>query len=196
MNAIELARRLRQEADDILHQRGLEAILRAYGRVSPTGSYALDAMAWPDLDINMVLEPDPHSTRSFFRLGEQVAALGGVISMRFNNCLVRRIEDWPKGLYWGVRLETPRQPIPWKIDIWAHDAYQFADNMALMDRIQAAMTADARRSIIEVKHALLTPEGRTPVLSGYHIYQAVLFEGITDLEGIRNYLRRQGVAEV
>ena len=196
MNAIEAAHRLRHQADEILHKRGLEAILQAYGRVFPTGSYALNAMAWPDLDINMVLEPDPQSIQAFFRLGEEIAALDGVASMKFNNCIFRPVEGWPKGLYWGIRLETPRQPVPWKIDIWAHDAYQFADNMALMDRIQAAMTDDARRFIVEVKQALLTPEGRTPVLSGYHIYQAVLFEGVTDLDGVRNYLRDHGVADV
>ena len=57
MSPLEIAQQLRREADELLYGRGLDGILRAHGRVFYTGSYALDAMAWPDVDINMLLEP-------------------------------------------------------------------------------------------------------------------------------------------
>ncbi len=55
MDALEIAAKWHQEADQLIYDRGIDAILRSYGRVSYTGSYAINLMAWPDIDIDMVL---------------------------------------------------------------------------------------------------------------------------------------------
>jgi len=47
---------LRREADELLKDRGLEALLSAHGLVRPTGSYVLRLMAWRDLDLYLVSE--------------------------------------------------------------------------------------------------------------------------------------------
>ncbi|MBI9011796.1 MAG: hypothetical protein JEZ08_06145 [Clostridiales bacterium] len=62
-----------------------------------------------------------------------------------------------------------------------------------MNRILGDFTEETRKKIIELKHALLTKDGRTPVLSGYYIYQAVLYENLTELEDIVEYLREKGI---
>ena len=51
------------------------------------------------------------------------------------------------------------------------------------------MDDDTWSRILEIKHSLLTPDGRTPVLSGYHIYQAVLFKGLRDRTEVIEYLK-------
>ena len=68
MDAHEKSRKLHEEADEILHQRGVDAILRKYGKVHYTGSYALDLMAWPDIDITMRLHGDPYDFKQFFEI--------------------------------------------------------------------------------------------------------------------------------
>ena len=66
-----MADTLRQEANEIIHERGLDAILQPYGRVWYGGSYALDLMAWPDLDISMLLNSDSYSFDDFFAIGRK-----------------------------------------------------------------------------------------------------------------------------
>jgi hypothetical protein len=194
--ALEIARQLRREADELLHGRGLDGTLKSYGRVFYTGSYALDAMAWPDVDINMQLEPDPASIGAFFEIGRKIAAIPEVSSMKFSNTFVERVEGWPEGLYWGIRLKYGDWPANWKIDIWAYSPEAYAENMATMQEILDAVDEEKRALICEIKQALLMPDGRTPILSGYRIYRAVLFEGLTELDDVKAYLREQGVAGV
>jgi len=76
------------------------------------------------------------------------------------------------------------------------DEKELARNQALMARIRAALNDDSRRIILEIKHALLTSEGRTPMLSGLRIYEAVLFRGLRTVEQVRPYLKSRGVAGV
>ena len=194
--ALEIAQQLRREADELLYGRGLDAILRAHGRVFYTGSYALNAMAWPDVDINMQLEPDPASTDAFFEIGRRIAAIPEVCAMKFSNTFVERVEGWPEGLYWGIRLKFGNWSAHGKIDIWAYGPEAYAKNMATMQEVLDAVDEDKRALICEIKQALMMPDGRTPILSGYRIYQAVLFQELTELEDVKAYLREQGVEGV
>jgi hypothetical protein len=66
----------------------------------------------------------------------------------------------------------------------------------MMGNVRGAMDEEKRKLILDVKHSLINAEGRTPFLSGYHIYRAVLFEGLTEREEIVAYLREQGIAGV
>ena len=81
----------------------------------------------------------------------------------------------------------------WKIDLWAKNREALAENRAEMEQISQMMDEETRKFIVEVKHSLLTPEGRTPFLSGYKIYQAVFYEGLREKEDIIAYLRERGI---
>ena len=50
ISPLDLASRLRLEADDVLQLIGLERVARTYGTLAPTGSYFLDTMVYPDID--------------------------------------------------------------------------------------------------------------------------------------------------
>ena len=194
--ALAVAEALHSEADRVLHATGLDPLLRSYGTVAYTGSYLLDVMAWPDIDIHMVMEPDPLSLDRFFELGRELAGLDGIFRLNFRNVHRAPIQGLPRGLYWGMRLDTGSPPTTWKLDLWATEADDLEANLALMSRFQKAMDDESRRRIVETKRALLTPAGRTPVLSGVHIYEAILFRGLRALDDIRAYLREQGVEGV
>jgi len=193
VDPVAYADQLHRDADELLVGRGIDSLLRSHGQVFYTGSYAMDLMAWPDIDIVMMLEPGLRSVTDFFGIGRQIAQLDGVLSMSFRNCLRERPEGLPEGLYWGARLKTKSQPAPWKIDLWATTQANFQDNQAFVDRVRAALDEEKRRRILEIKQSLITPEGRTPVLSGLHIYEAVLFNGLWSDEEVRTYLRGQGI---
>ena len=194
MDAHEIADKLRAEADDILHgERGVDRILRSYGKVHYTGSYALDLMAWPDIDITMVLDGDPYSFDTFFKMGRELAQVEGVDKIEYWNSMNWDVHNLPRGLYWGVRMNSGTWAVPWKIDVWATNETEFRMNQELMKRLSAEMTPEARGLIVEVKHSVITPEGRTPQGSGYYIYEAVLFKGLRTPREIREYVRQHGI---
>ena len=192
--AHEIADKLHAEADEILHGgRRVDGILRGYGKVHYTGSYALDLMAWPDIDITMVLDGDPYSFETFFAMGRELAQVEGVDKIEYWNSLKWDVHNLPKGLYWGVRLDTGNWPVPWKIDVWATNDTEFTRNQELMKRLSGELTPEARKLIVEIKHSVLTPEGRTPQGSGYYIYEAVLFKGLRTPREVRQYVREHGI---
>jgi hypothetical protein len=133
---------------------------------------------------------------AFFALGHQIAKERGVVRMTFANHLRNPVPKLPAGLFWGVRMINPETEAEWKIDIWAVDDAHIQMNDGLMARIRGALDKESRRLILRMKHALLTPDGRTPIMSGMPLYEAVLFEGLTDEDAIREYLRQEGVEGV
>ncbi|MBL7223647.1 MAG: hypothetical protein ISS72_07330 [Candidatus Brocadiae bacterium] len=184
---------LHAEASRLLRERGIGDLLRSYGHLIYTGSYALNVMAWPDIDLHLVMEPDSLSLDRFFELGRELARLDGVDRLNFRNTCRAPVNGLPGGLYWGMRLDAGAPSTTWKVDLWATEADDLEANLALMSRFQEAMDGPSRRLIVQTKRALLTPAGRTPVLSGIHIYEAILFRGLRSLDDIRSYLREQGV---
>ena len=193
---LQKANELRQEADELIQRQGLGRILSSFGTVWYTGSYRLGTMAWPDLDIHMVMEPDPWSVDAFFQLGARIAAFDGVLSMKFDDCAHHLRDGLPEGLYWGTRMVTEKREIPWKIDLWSTRSEVLEKLKLEMKRVMDRMTETRRRRILQIKNSLLTPEGRTPDSSGRHIYNAVLFEGLETLEEVKDYLRAKGIRQV
>ncbi|MFC1714968.1 hypothetical protein ACFL6S_14970 [Candidatus Poribacteria bacterium] len=193
LTPLDIANRLHEEADQIVYGSGIDRILQSYGEVFYTGSYFLNVMVWPDIDITMVLESDPPSIEDFFRMGTEIAKTDGVISLGFTNFFRRQSPDLPEGLYWGGRLNMGSRDVLWKMDLWARDREALEENRVMMERMRQMMDEETRKLIVEVKHSLLTPEGRTPFLSGYKIYEAVLFEGLRERKDIIAYLRERGI---
>lgn len=188
------SRHLREEATALIHQAGLDSILRRYGKLHYTGSYFLDLMVWPDLDIELSLAPDPFSLEAFFDLGREIAQACAVSWMTFHNRVwFRPFEQVPKGLYWNIHVADAAFTEEWNIDLWSLEPSVLEANWKQMQKTAAAIDEPKRSTIIELKHSLLNEAGRTPRFSGYHTYQAVLFKGLTQREEIIRYLRDHGV---
>lgn len=193
-NPIDVADELEREANGIILDRGLDSVLRDHGKVFYKGSYFLNVMTWPDLDIDLVIRPDPYSVDAFFELGKELAQFQGVWGMHFRNCISHPHDRLPKGLYWGMRMDRVDSDGHWKVDLWAVDEQCLEEDRAEAEHLLRTMDSDRRKLIIEVKHSLLTPEGRSPMLSSYHVYQAVLVKGLRKKKEIAVYLERQGVS--
>ncbi len=190
-SAVEIANRLHQAGAALLAS-GPGELLRGVGEVTPSGSYYLDLMAWPDLDLYLPLEPSEEYLARFLELGPRLASICQVISLSFKDCIHYPEPHFPQGLYWGVRLEQGTG-LRWKLDIWAFPPAVIEAQQAELDRLKHKLTPQARARILEIKQALITPEGRTPPLSGYNIYCAVLDCGLVSLEEVKAYLLSQGV---
>ena len=191
--AVAKSKELHEEAKALIFGSGLHDILSSYGTVHYTGSYDLDLMVWPDLDITICMYPNPYSVDRFFQLGNDIVKRNDIVSMRFRNFVRFPVSDLPIGLYWKVRISRGKDVTPWKIDLWAMDRKTADENLVDMKKIEEQIEERTKRLIVDIKYSLLTPEGRTPSLSGYHIYQAVLIKGIEDRNSVVAYLRQHGI---
>jgi hypothetical protein len=188
MDPLERAACLRAEADTLLDAVGVFDILGRYSRIYPTGSYFLNLMAYPDIDLMIDRVP----VETMFMIGSRIACSEHVFEVKFekagqNDPLVAN------GLYLKPRILWGDWGRPWKIDVWSLDYPLIERKLIEMHRFQSLLTPTLRERILNYKTAHLTPEGRTPMYSGYFIYKAVLEEGLTEDEEISAYLRMHGI---
>ncbi|GAB4193288.1 MAG: hypothetical protein Tsb0015_15960 [Simkaniaceae bacterium] len=193
MDPIKKADLLKKEADAILREKGIEAQLRKHAGVHYGGSYALDLMAWRDIDIYISFHPDPFSLEKLISLENDLIRMQDVIMAKIAKFMHKRRPEVPEGLFLGMRVFHGDWKNYWKLDVWALSPAQIEENQKYIEKIQENLTAEKRNVILRMKNLLLTSEGRTPVFSSYHVYQAVVFKNLTDEEEIIDYLLDQGV---
>ena len=192
MSLLERSAALRHEAESLLTDTGIDAQVRQYGDLTYVGSYALDLMAWPDSDINVVPTAG-QSIRGFMELCTRITEIPSVTRLHFQNVLDERPPGFAAGLYAGIRLRGRDSQVLWKIDLWSMDVSEAAEPKREVAGLLSRLDDEARATILATKHVLLTPEGRTPIGSGHRIYEAVLSKGLRRIEDIRELLRSEGV---
>lgn len=186
MDALERSARLRREADVVLETVRLFDILQPHGRIVPIGSYYLDVMMYPDIDVYL----SRVSLETLFAIGAQLAACDRVYQVVFEKSDTERL---PGGLYLKPRIAYGEWGRPWKIDIWSLDDALIDQTMADLVRFKRAITAEVRERILRFKFSILTASGRTPMYSGYWICQAFIDEGLTDFGDVTQYLIEHGI---
>lgn len=187
MLPVERANKLRQEADVVLNTIGLMDILRPYGVVYPSGSYFLDLMVYPDIDMYITKV----SLEQLLEIAACVTRHESVTQVVFE-----RSDDpelLPEGLYLKPRVRYGDWGRPWKIDIWSLQETVIQEKMADMYHFNAGLTSELRAQILRYKLSILTPEKRTPMYSGYYIYKAFIDLGLTDDESVTRYLIFNGI---
>ncbi len=187
MNPLERASKLRQEADLVLQKVEVYDILRPYGRIVPTGSYFLDAMVYPDIDLMM----SKVSVEQLFQIGGRLAGSDMVFEVVFAKS---REANLPGGLYLKPRIEYGDWGRPWKIDIWSLDDPIIDRQMELVAHFKSKMVGALREQIIRYKLSIMTAEKRTPMYSGYFIYKAFIDEGLSDFQQVTQYLIDNGIS--
>ena len=103
---IKLNELIKKEADEILFQKGLLAILNSFGNAHVSGSYSLDLMTWRDLYI--YLETKNIIETDFFLLGGKIASTFNPVKMSYRNERIGKTQGLPNGLYWGTYLGNER----------------------------------------------------------------------------------------
>jgi hypothetical protein len=187
MLALERADKLRSEADLVLGLIRLYDILLPYGKVFPGGSYYLDVMVYPDIDLYITRV----SLSELFEIGAQFAACEQVVQAVFE-----KSDDpllLPDGLYLKLRINYGNWGRPWKIDLWSLNEEIITRNMAEIDHFKSAMTPKLREQIVRYKLSLLNSQKRTPKYSGFYIYKAFIDEGLVEFKNVTQYLLRSGI---
>ncbi len=186
MNSLERANLLKCEADYLMDALQIRAIYAPYGEVIVSGSYFLDTMAYPDVDLYVA----SMSWEDFVNAGAQLAALPLVSELHFSK---KAFPDLPGGLYFKPYIEHGDWGRPWKFDIWSVDPSISKSKMVDMYRFQNLMTPAMRELIVTYKLSIINEEGRTPIFSGYFTYKAVLDYGLRKFDEITQFLQENGV---
>jgi len=187
MLPFERSDKLKLEADFVLGLIRLDDILRPYGKVFPTGSYFLNVMVYPDIDLYI----PKVSIDQLFMIGARIASCELVTQVVFE-----RTDDpvnLPGGLYLKSRVRYGEWGRPWKIDLWSLEEKVILNKMADMHNFQVKLTPALREQIVRYKLAVMTSQKRTPMYSGYYIYKAFIDEGLADFESVTQYLVSNGI---
>ncbi len=186
MDILERAAKLRTEADLVMQAVRLVEILQPYGEFVATGSYFMDLMVYPDVDLYMPMASIPQ----VFEIGARLADCPIVNQVIFEKS---DLPSLPGGLYLKPRIAYGGWERPWKIDIWFLDAAVIAEKMIPMRQLAARLTPALREQILRYKTSLLNDEHRTPRFSGYFVYKAFIDEGLSDFAQVDQYLIDNGI---
>ena len=186
MNPIQRSARLKKEADELLHDIRLEERCRDIGKLTPTSSYNLSLMMYPDIDLYL----PPASPRQLLEIAAGLVEDYPVVRVNFLNSGAGPLKD---GLYIKPVIAVGGWELPWKIDIWAVALSFIEEKTAELDRFREKMTPEERELILNYKYAVLNEEGRTPMFSGVYIYRAVIDHGLQEFKDITGYLRENAI---
>jgi hypothetical protein len=180
------ARQLHREAGDLMRLLKVKDVLQPFGEVVPTGSYYLDLMVYPDLDLYVPKTAIP----DIFAASGKMANTDMVIRVSFENELHPGLEG---GLFINFRVNIGGWGRPWKVDIWWLEPVMITKKMEIMVHFRKILTPELRLSILKYKNSIMTKDRRTPMYSGYYIYKAFLDEGLSDPEHVTQYLLSKGI---
>lgn len=186
MDPLERARRLRREADEVLDRFRFRELCAPIGPLTPTGSYFMDLMIYPDIDLYL----PPTTPEMLMGVGTQLAVLENTLRVNFLRGGPGPLAD---GLYLGPKIAYGNWERPWKFDLWAVPRSFIAAQNAELADLKARMTPAQRKLILQTKFRLLTDEGRTPTFSGIFIYRAVIDHQMDDHASIVAFLRANGI---
>lgn len=185
-SALQIADELRTQARQLMLEGGVEELLTRYGELYYAGSYALDLMAWKDIDMNLIIN-DPNDRRqAAAELAKHFILLPEARRVLIDNSLHEKYAGMPQGTCLSVKMG-------WKLDIWLVDAATSAQTERKTEWVREHLSPHARSIIVSWKQRHLLPSGRTPKFSGHWLYQAVLGEGLESDADICAYLTKQGV---
>lgn len=178
------AQQLKSDADKLLQE--FEPLMRQFGDVIYTGSYALDLMAWNDIDLYMVPKADLDLETCVADLSAAFAKRKDVEAIRVEKALWKKRPELPKGLFLGIKIASSDYELPWKLDIWIVHEDVILANLKLMSQIREKLTPSKRELILLAK-AELIHSGRTPSMSGVRIYEAVLDKDLRSVSEIKRF---------
>jgi hypothetical protein len=186
MKPIERSAKLKKEADDLLREIKLEELCRDIGALTPTGSYYLDLMIYPDIDVYL----PPARPRQLFEIAAHLVENHPVVRVNFLNGGSGPLKN---ALYIKPVIAVGEWGRPWKIDIWSVAQTYIEEKKAELGSFKERMTPEQRELILEYKYSIINEEGRTPMFSGIYIYQAVIDRGLRKFSDITEYLRENSI---
>lgn len=188
---LEAEAKLQQEAKAILQNKALWEPFLTKGKIIPCGSFDLELLVYGDLDVYFESHGPREVTATFAAAMERAGTMDEIQSIRFERDLYKREPKAPQGLYLQLKFDNGVRV--WQIDIWSIGKNQQDAVFKEHEARKAKLTPQTRELILKLKRELMADKGKTPSFCSFYVYKAVLEEGITELEDIKDYLVKQGI---
>ena len=186
---VKYSRLLRREATELLDKEGLLSMLKAVGTTQVIGSYALDTMTWPDIDISMNL-PDAQNVEVFFELAKSIATKFEITKMSYSNHNIRNFPGFDHGLYWGILLRYAGRE--WKVDLWGYNDTDYQRHITEANELSCQLQQADHLAILRIKHVICQhPEYRGNVYNSMAIYRAVLEDKVESVDAFKTWLEKK-----
>ncbi|MBI2022185.1 hypothetical protein HYS93_04905 [Candidatus Daviesbacteria bacterium] len=190
---------LQKDAYKVLEKLQLMELLKNFGEPKIVGSLSLGLMTWRDIDLETVCKELKK---------EYIAAIVATLISNFDRridfgMIDNRLKEHfiiPKGMYIGCKYFGEDIPVEelkgsnpnvWKIDMWFGLK---GDNQGFQktEEIKSKLTKEKRRIILEIKEKVSkNPKFRKEIFS-VDIYDAVLENGVNNLNEFEQYLKQRG----
>lgn len=176
---------LLDSGNQILNSRGLKEILSGYGDLTIIGSFALNLLIKPDLDIYVKIPS--YDLKKHFEIFANIAETLHPLRMKFIDLREVNWTDFPmkEGLFIGVSLI--QDGIEWSIDGWALTPNIYEERVAYHQEVQRLLTPELRPVVWEIKSQIY----KSPAYKSRDLYQAVLKEHVNSLSEFYNWYKAQ-----
>lgn len=184
MNYLERQNNLHQDAEGIIQDINLVGLLSKYGELKIVGSYALELMAWEDIDVLVKGEPNYDK---FLEVVNVLFKKENVYSLNIQDFRKSIYPDRPQGIYCGIKYLKSKDTF-WKIDIWFLPESSAED---VVEEVKNKLTDETREIILTIKNEMREKTKHGKEVSGMDVYKAVLDNGVKNLEEFKGYLEKQ-----
>lgn len=187
-----ISTKFKSEADEIFQQTKLLDVLSAYGTVHIIGSYVLDVMARPDLDIFVTAsENDLQKAKAIMH---QILDLDYFYEIAFADHVAVQLWSNIRGYY--IQPHKLIGDHDWKLDIWlSTDEFFNNKTQEYLTRLEKSdKTAELRAKIIELKLHFRNGEKYRDKINGEKIYKTVLDNPDLSIDQLTRIIQPQSFA--
>jgi hypothetical protein len=192
LNADQLEARqvwLQGQARTLMTDQSLIEILSNAGTPQVVGSFELDLIVWPDLDIE-IITPDPPETAAVLRVVQILIDNANFSRMTISDTRAATKPEVPRGMYVGP--DVVHGELTWQLDLWFLSQKQMERRKHLTDTFRALLTPANRRTILELKQYAAASDKYHRGVSSVDLYSAVLEHNVTTLDEFHAWLGHRG----
>lgn len=176
---------LKKAGDKILYEEGLIDILGTLGKVQIVGSYDLDLLIKPDIDISICVEE--YDLKKYFSVCTDIADQIKPIRIKYIDQSVAQFDAFPfdTGYFLGINLK--RDNVKWSIDCWVFTPEIFQERVSYHNDIKERINQLNRKILMDIKSSISENHNYRSV----DLYNAVLFEGVSSLEEYTEWYKKK-----
>jgi hypothetical protein len=167
-----MSNELKTKGEQILYEEGLFQNLEKIGKVQIVGSYDLDLLIKPDIDITIGVEE--YDLEKYFSVCKEIAEKLKPIRIKYLDQSVAQFDAFPfdAGYFLGINLN--REDIKWSIDTWIFTNDIFKERVKYHNEIKEKLNEENRKIIMNIKEVI----HNNPKYMSVDIYSAVLFDNV------------------
>ena len=167
---------LKSSGDKILYGEGLLNILSTLGEVKIVGSYDLDLLVNPDIDITIKVEE--YDIEKYFQVCTKIAQSIKPKRIKYVDQSIAKFKAFPfeSGLFLGLTI--PREDFEWGVDIWLFTPEIFEERIKFHNMIKEKLNTTNKETLLRIKKDIYKESNYKSI----DLYNAVLDDNINSID--------------